>query len=267
MKMNAGAWIGIICGVLGLVVGVGAVVSTGGSSGKYIGIGMVLLFGAIFLLIYKLLIAPSIMNSKLQKIGLDGKALIKEVRDTGVTINNSPQVKLILEIKNYLGQTYTTTIRVLVSRINPFVYQPGMIIPVKIDPNNEKNVAIDISGGQSQTNRMGSHTAAATTYDATAIAALQKELEAMQRSNDAILLTGTSARAIIKKYTWLGAYVNGNNPYAELVMEVLPTGAPAFEATIKGVIGEPAVHKFQPGEEVFVKYDPLDLTKVAMDHS
>ena len=266
--MNAGIWIGIICGLFGLVVGVGAVVANGGPSGKYIGIGMVLLFGAIFLLIYKLLIAPSIMNSKLQKIGLDGKALIKEVRDTGVTINNSPQVKLILEIKNYLGQTYTTTIRTLVSRINPFVYQPGMIIPVKIDPNNEKNVAIDVSGGESQSGKTGNRPIpVATTYDIAAVTALQKELEATQRSNDAIMLTGISARAIIKKYTWLGVNVNGNNPYAELVMEVLPTTIPSFEATIKGVIGEQAVHKYQPGQEVFVKYDPLDLTRVTVDHS
>lgn len=267
MKMNAGVWIGLIGGLIGLIVGVGAVVTTTGPAGKYIALGMILIFGGVFFLIYKLLIGPAIMNSKLQKIGIDGKALIKEVRDTGVTINNNPQVKLIVEIKNYLGQTYTTTLRVLVSRINPFAYQPGMTIPVKIDPNNENNVAIAVDGGESQANKMGGRTAAAPAYNIADVAALQKELEDLQKANDAILLTGVSARAIIKKYTWLGAYVNGNNPYVEMVVEVLPATAPAFEATVKGVVGEQSVHKYQPGQEVFVKYDPLNQSKVTIDHS
>lgn len=266
MKMNAGVWIGMIGGLIGLIVGVGAVVATAGPEGKYIAAGMILLFGGVFFLIYKLVIGPSILYKRLQKIGIDGKALIKEVRDTGVTINNSPQVKLILEVKNYLGQTYTTTVRTLVSRINPFVYRPGMTVPVKIDPDNEQNVVINLSGEGSQTGKTG-YWSATTTYDTASIAALQKELEAMQQTNDAISLTGTSARAIVKKYTWLGANVNGDNPYVELVLEVLPTAAPAFEATVKGVIAEQSVHKYQPGQEVFVKYDPLDLRRVTVDHS
>jgi hypothetical protein len=268
MKMNAGTWIGLIGGGIGLIVGLGAIIATIGSSGSYISIGMLLIFGAVFFVIYKLLIAPSLLSARLQKTGIDGKALIKEVRDTGVTINNNPQVKLIVEIKNYLGQTYTATLRTLVSRINPFAYQPGMIIPVKIDPKNDNNVVIDTTGRQVSVNETDNFTASTPpAYDATATAALQKELEAMQRSNDVVLLTGTSAKAIIKKYTWLGVNVNGNNPYVELVMEVLPSAIPAFEATVKGVVAEQSVHKYQPGQEVFVKYDPLDLTKVAVDHS
>ncbi|MEY3763189.1 MAG: polymerase subunit alpha [Pseudomonadota bacterium] len=38
--------------------------------------------------------------NRLQKTGLPGTARILEVRDTGVTINNNPQVKLMLEVKN-----------------------------------------------------------------------------------------------------------------------------------------------------------------------
>ena len=47
LKMNAGVWIGIIGGIIGLAVGVGAVVATGGSEGKYIALGMLLLFGGV----------------------------------------------------------------------------------------------------------------------------------------------------------------------------------------------------------------------------
>ena len=134
--MNAGVWIGIIGGIIGLLVGVGAVVATAGPTGIYIGLGMLVLFGGMFYLFYRIFFKPMINASRLQKTGLPGKAKILEVRDTGVTINNHPQVKLILEVKNQFGQTYTTETRVLVSRINPGIYMAGMELPVKIDPKN-----------------------------------------------------------------------------------------------------------------------------------
>ena len=147
--MNAGAWIGLIGGIIGLLVGVGAVLSTTGSMGIPIAIGMLVLFGGMFYLFYRLFFKPMINTARLQKTGLRGTAIITEVRDTGVTINNNPQAKLILEVKNSFGQKYTAETRVLVSRLNPGAYVPGMEIPVLIDPKNEKNVVPDFSGSRS----------------------------------------------------------------------------------------------------------------------
>lgn len=259
MKMNAGIWIGIIGGVIGLLVGVGAVITTAGQSGIYIGIGMLVIFGGMFYLFYRLFFKPMINANRLQKTGLPGTARILEVRDTGVTINNNPQVKLMLEVKNSFGQKYNTQCRVLVSRINPGAYQAGMELPVKIDPKNEKNVVIDF-GGSSMAST------AASLFQPNE-AALKSLLEQMQKDNEAISLSGKPARAIIKKYTWLGAYVNGNNPYVELELEVLPDNYPSFSGKAKGVIAELSVSKYQPGKEIFVKYDLYDNSKVVIDHS
>jgi hypothetical protein len=192
---------------------------------------------------------------------LPGKATITEVRDTGVTINNNPQVKLILEVKNSFGQRYTTQTRVLVSRINANAYMPGMEVPVKIDPKNEMNVVIDFSGNNAQT------VAGQAAYSQADISNLKTELEQMQKEQEAIRVSGRSARAIIKNYTWLGVNVNGNNPYAEIEVEVLPqTGSP-FSAKTKGVISEASLSKYQPGKEIYVKYDLYDNNKVVIDHS
>jgi len=261
MKMNAGIWIAIIGAVAGFLVGVGAVVINGGSTGIYIGLGLLVVFGGVFYLLYRLLFKPMINAGRLQKTGLPGKATILEVRDTGVTINNSPQVKLILEVKNNLGQKYTTHCRVLVSRINPNAYRPGMELPVKIDPKNEMNVVIDYSEGGS------SSPASATTFIQPDMSTLKAELEEMQKNNDAISLSGRSARAIIKKYTWLGVNVNGNNPYVELEVEVLPENTTAFSGKARGVIAETSTAKYQPGQEIFVKYDLYDTSKIVIDHS
>ncbi len=259
MKMNAGIWIGIIGGIIGLLVGVGSVVATGGQSGIYIGMGMLVLFGGMFYLFYRIFFKPMFNANRLQKTGLPGKATILEVKDTGVTINNNPQIKLVLEVKNNFGQKYTTQCRVLVSRINPNAYMPGMEVPVKIDPKNEQNVVLDFSG----TARASTNSSLSQPNEA----ALKTELEQMQKDNEALGLSGRPARAIIKKYTWLGAYVNGKNPYVELELEVLPENSSSFSGKAKAVIAEASVPKYQPGQEIYVKYDLYDNSKVVVDHS
>lgn len=258
--MNTGGWIGLIGGGIGLAVGVASVIATSDSTGMYITIGVLALIGGMVFLFYKLFFGPMLNTSRLQKTGISGTATILEVRDTGVTINNSPQVKLIVEIKNTFGQKYQATIRALVSRLNPHAFSTGMQIPVKIDPKNEKNVVIDYTGGATQ--RGGSTNTAQPNEEA-----LKTELEQLQKDNDAIALSGRPARAIIKKYTWLGAYVNGNNPYVELEVEVLPENAAAFSGKARGVVAEASVPKYQPGCEIFVKYDFYDNSRVVIDHS
>jgi hypothetical protein len=266
MKMNTGAWIGIGGGIAGILIAIISVVMTvPGSAGIYIALGILGFFGGMFFLFWKLLFGPMVNNARLQKTGLPGKAIITEVRDTGVTINNNPQVKLILEVKNSFGQRYTTTCRTLVSRLNPFVFQPGMEVAVKIDPKNEQNVVIDQSMGRTSspatTGNYGYQTSEALQGQ------LKAELEKLQQDNEAIRLTGKKARAIIKNYVWLGTYVNGNNPYVELDVEVLPEAAPSFSGKTRGVIAEASVEKYQPGKEIYVKYDVYDNSKVSIDHS
>lgn len=255
IKMNAGIWIGIIAGIIGIVVAFFAVATTAGSKGIGIGIGMLLLFAGVFFLIYRTFLKPLLNTGRLQKTGISGKATILEVNDTGVTINNSPQVKLKLEVKRSHGQKYTTTTKALVSRINPGAFQSGMEIAVKIDPKNEMNVVIDYSGG------------AATNTPSVNEAAIQAQLMKEQEEGQVISNTGKSARAIIKKYSWLGVNVNGNNPYVELELEILPEHSVAFSGKAKGVIAEASVPKYQPGQEIFVKYDYYDNSKVVIDHS
>lgn len=266
LKMNTGAWIGIIGGIIGFVIAILSVVLTvPGSTGLYIVLGMVILFGGMGWLFYKLIFGPMFNASRLSKTGIPGKAVIKEVHDTNVTINNNPQVKLVLEVKNSLGQVYTTTCRVLVSRINPGAYQPGMEVPVKIDPKDEKNVVIDFGGSFSSAST--NNNAYNTAYGGVDVQALKAELEKTEADNQALRNTGRAARAIIKSYNWLGAYVNGNNPYIELGLEVLPDSSPSFAGKAKCVIAEASVQKFQPGKEVYVKYDLYDNSKIAIDHS
>ena len=50
-----------------------------------------------------------------------------------------------MELKNNVGEVYTTDCKTIVSRLRPVHIQPGKEVNVKIDPKNEKNVILDIS--------------------------------------------------------------------------------------------------------------------------
>ncbi|MGC4100771.1 DUF3592 domain-containing protein [Ferruginibacter sp.] len=259
MKMNTGAWIGIIGGILGGAIGIACVIAFAGSIGLYIAAGMILLFVGMGYLFYKLLFQQMILAARLQKVGIPAKALIKDIQDTNVTINNNPQIKLVLELKNSFGQTYAAAVRTVISRFQPLMYQIGMTVPVLVDPADENKMVLDTTARATNT--------ATTSFAAKNVSALGQDMMKEQQEGDSIRLMGRAAKAIIKKYTWLGIYVNGNNPYSEMVLEVLPADAPAFEATVKAAIAEQSVSKYQPGQEIFVKYDTMDNKKVAIEHS
>jgi hypothetical protein len=81
--------------------------------------------------------------------GITGTALVLDVRDTGVTINN---VNAVLEARLQVtipGQApYETTAEVTLGRMSWGALQPGMTVAVKVDHQNPQRVAIDWGGGR-----------------------------------------------------------------------------------------------------------------------
>jgi hypothetical protein len=136
--------IGIIGGIGGVLFGVFAVLRSGGPENVQIAIAMVVVFGAMGFLLYKFLWQPRFNVRRLQKDGIPGKAKILEVIETNITVNNNPQVKLVMELKNKSGEFYNARCKTVVSRKSPVFFQPGKEVKVKIDPDNEKNVIIDL---------------------------------------------------------------------------------------------------------------------------
>ena len=86
-----------------------------------------------------------------------------------------------------------------------------------------------------------------------------------------VLANGLPAQAVVleyKPYENVDLRIKGNNPEITLRLEVKPEDKNPFKATVEGiVILEASIPKYQPGKILYVKYDPDDLTKVAVDHS
>ncbi len=213
------------------------------------------------------MLARIVRNSRMKKEvmqrGVDGTATILSNWDTGVRINNKPQVGMTLLVRGTNGEEFEADATETVSIVHLPMFQPGATLRVKYDPFNTSRVAIvglaqnqiegpsivrgDPSGDPAQITRM---------------------IEAFQKRNQEIETNGLLAPATVLQFTPMGVMVNGNNPAVNLLVEVRPDSAPQFVAQAHGiVIAEGSIPKFQPGERITVRYDPNDLTRVAVERS
>jgi hypothetical protein len=250
-----GLAIGIIGGVIGLTVGIIAAPVMGSIMTAI----FVIVFGWVYFSVFR-----GVMGGGAKKIlatGLPAQATILEVRDTGVTVNNNPQIKLILQVTPQTGMPYQAEVKLLISRLETYKYQSGMVLPVKYDPNDTSKIAIDFSGNSSA----GASNESSPNSEDTA--QLEDMLLKMDAANKQLMAYGEEAKAIVKKYIPMGINVNGEDPAVTLELKVLPYSGEPFNATAKCVIIGTRVTKFQPGCEIYVKFDPNDISKVTVTHS
>lgn len=264
MKLNLIGKIGLAIGLLGGLAGLAAAAIFGGVQGKIMAVIFLFAFG---LPIWFMLFKPMLRQNRLEKTGIRTTAVIKEIHETGITINNNPVPRFVLEVKNPYGAPFVANVKFPISRLQIGMFQPGSVIPVLADPNNPNEVVLDTEGGETSQQTVDTDkvlTGQLTGMSKMEVANLLREVD---ENNKKIFSYGTECRAIVSKYIWLGINVNGNNPFVEIEAEVLPQNIPSFHCKCRAVIMEQSIQMYQPGEEIFVKYDPTDMKKVTISHS
>lgn len=78
----------------------------------------------------------------LMENGLQGQAEILNRKKTGLYINHQPPIKFLLEITSPDGEIYQTEHKAYLSMLNAGYFNVGAKLPVLIDPNNKKNIAL-----------------------------------------------------------------------------------------------------------------------------
>ena len=82
-------------------------------------------------------------NAILQS-GIPAMATILQLADTGMMVNYNPRVNIVLQVQPPNGAPYQTEVTMVVSQLQIPRVQPGMVVPVKIDPANPSKVALVI---------------------------------------------------------------------------------------------------------------------------
>ena len=76
--------------------------------------------------------------------GIPAQAKIVSVRQTGVMLNNQPQIAFELEVQPPGGTLYRAQAKAVIPMINIPQFQPGAEMPVKIHPTDPTQVVLDI---------------------------------------------------------------------------------------------------------------------------
>ena len=77
-------------------------------------------------------------------VGEPARAKILRMWDTGTTLNDNPKVKFLLEVFPGGRGPYRAEVKCYVSRLKLSQVQPGNEIAVKIDPEDETKIALDL---------------------------------------------------------------------------------------------------------------------------
>jgi hypothetical protein len=84
---------------------------------------------------------------RLRAEGVDGQAQIMEMSQTGVTMNDQPQIQLRLMVTTPVHGSYEKIVREYVPLMQLGRLSNGLPLPVKVDRNNRENLIIDWSNG------------------------------------------------------------------------------------------------------------------------
>jgi hypothetical protein len=85
---------------------------------------------------YRIIAPPQIKN------GVTAPAKVLKVWDTGTTINDNPQIGMLLEVTPSLGASFQAEAKTLVSRLNAALVQPGITAKVIYDPEKLKRIQV-----------------------------------------------------------------------------------------------------------------------------
>src|SRR3972149_3495422 len=85
-------------------------------------------------------------NSTLIKTGISAPAVIISAEDTGTTMNESPQVRLTLQVNPAYGPSFRAVTTTFIGRLQIGMINPGASVTVRYDPNDMTKVAIESLG-------------------------------------------------------------------------------------------------------------------------
>jgi hypothetical protein len=194
-------------------------------------------------------------NSRILETGKRASGVITAIRQTGMYINEQPQVEFSVRVEPVGEPPFDTTFKRIVSLLEIPNIQPGTRVELAYDPADRSKAAFAPDDP--------------TTPSVSARDQLKEQalLVDQLKTNDRLNEVGLQASAIVLEFVDRNIFVNGDNKAADLRVKVLPPGGDPFDSVIHGVFTPEGLFKYQAGKEIPVKYDPADFSAVSIDYA
>ena len=230
LMSNLGTIIGVVCGCGSGLIAVGV-------SGFFI---------------YRM-VKGNAQTRTLLQTGVSAPAVIVDIQDTGMRINDYPQARVTFQITPTDRPAFQAVVTRTFSPFELGSLVPGASAQVRFDPNNPSKVAIEALGG-------GGNAGMAAVNNQV----LQSSMMAQDQYYAQLRITGVEARAKILTATNLNIRNDDVAWVFRLTFDVTTATGEHFQSETQSAIVDASQHKYQPGKEVFIRYDPNNKAQVAL---
>ncbi|MFI5914138.1 hypothetical protein [Dactylosporangium sp. NPDC051541] len=212
-------------------------------------IGIILFVtGALFLLIGLGLRGHAAAASRLRATGVAGQAQVLAARQTGVFINNQPQVELELRVVTAVHGSFDVALKVFVPLVAVGRLGNGQPLAVVVDPTDRERIVVDWSGPAPAPAAPPAPTAAEAA-----------------RLRDRLLRTGVPATARVLGATYTGQLDEQGRPVYDVQLLLELDGRAPVAGPGRFAVPADRVGVMQPGGVIPVKVDPHDSATMAAD--
>jgi hypothetical protein len=215
------------------------------------------LVGTILLFVARGMLRRYNEAQRLRVEGVAGQAQVLEMSQTGVTMNDQPQIRIRLMISAPGHGTYEKTVKEYVPLIMLGRLSSGAPLPVRVDPNDRENLIIDWSGGGGVQVVQMPMTAAPmgpgpSPADADAI---------KQR----VLATGIPATARVLTVNYTGQLDEQGRPVYDVQLHIQVDGRPPMTGPARIGVPLERVSSMQVGAMIPLKVDQFNPAVMAAD--
>ncbi len=208
---------------------------------------------------------------RLRMQGVSGQATVVGLRQTGMYMNEQPQVELQLQVQTEMHGTYPVTVKEWVPLIMLGRLSSGMPLPVKVDPSNQNKVLIDWQSSLSAPGAAGAPMVGMAGAPMGGMAGMQGA-PAMSPSGAGgadqkkrLLEGGVPGKATVMKSSPTDLTDAEGRKVYDLVLSVEIPGYPPMQAPARVGIPPERLDQLEEGDTVPVKADPTNPSMMAVD--
>jgi hypothetical protein len=199
---------------------------------------------------------------RLRASGVPGQAQILSMRQTGVYMNEQPQIELKLQVQTEMHGPYQTTVTEYVPLMLLGTLSSGRPLPVKVDPADPQKLVIEWESAMTGGMPMGGMMPATPPASADTS---QEDPGVRKAEKERLLATGVAGRATVVSARATGDTDSEGRPVYDLVLTIEIPGQQPMQGPARTGVPEDRVDQLEAGDTVAIKSDPANPTVMTID--
>jgi hypothetical protein len=200
---------------------------------------------------------------RIKATGVTGSARIVGMRQTGVSMNDQPQIELNLEVTTSMQGPYQVVMKEYVPLMLIGTLSSGRPLPVKVDPANPNTVIIEwenaLAGG------IGGAPSMAGMAPPAGADSSQMDPGLRQAEKERLLASGIQGSATILSSNATGQTDSEGRPVYDLMLRIEIPGRQPVQGPARTGVPPERVDRLEAGDTVTIKADPANPSSMAID--